>query len=167
MSQGSRLDSRRPRLGEMTLNLFDSSTIKWRRFQGDAAFDYPIDYEAALLSIQEDGHVDLLYRWAPHSYCHFHRHTAETRSTVLAGELHVIDVDLATGQELGSRIRHVGDFACKEPGDVHMERGGPDGALVLFNLYAPDGVLAEALARDGTVLSVSTVAQILERRKKG
>ena len=68
------------------MNLFDNENLKWRRFVGDDSFDYPIDYEASLLSIRDDGHVDLLYRWAPNSYCHFHRHTAETTSTVLEGE---------------------------------------------------------------------------------
>ena len=33
-----------------------------------------------------------------------------------------------------------------------MEKGGSNGALVLFNLYAPDGLLAESLDKDGTVI---------------
>ena len=45
-----------------------------------------------------------------------------------------------------------------------MERGGPEGALVLFNLYAPEGLLAETLARDGTVIGRSTLDQILRGR---
>jgi hypothetical protein len=147
------------------MNLFDTENIKWRRFTGGDEFDYPIDYSAALLNIREDGHVDMLYRWAPNSYCHFHRHTAETTSTILEGELHVIDVDPETGEELNTRIRKAGDFAHKASGDVHMERGGPEGAMVMFNLYAPDGVLAESLDRDGTVLATSRVEDILRRRK--
>lgn len=145
------------------MNLLNSDGLKWRRFSGGDEFDYPIDYSAALLNAREDGHVDLLYRWEPHCYCHFHRHTAETTSTVLAGELHVIDIDPDTGEELGRRVRLAGDYAYKSPGDVHMECGGPEGALVLFNLYAPDGTLAEALARDGSVFSTSTLEQILNR----
>ena len=43
-----------------------------------------------------------------------------------------------------------------------MECGGPEGALVLFNLYTPDGILAETLAADGKVISVSTLDQILK-----
>ncbi len=148
------------------INLLQNSDLRWKRFTGGPEFDYPIDYWAALLNAREDGHVDLLYRWEPNAYCHFHRHTAETTSTVLAGELHVIDVDARTGEETGRRIRTAGDYAHKEPGDVHMEMGGPEGALVLFNLYAPDGVLAESLARDGSVLSVSTMDRILKRRKR-
>ena len=80
---------------------------------------------------------------------------------VLEGELHVIDIDLETGEELGTRVRSAGDYASKEPGDVHMERGGPEGALVLFNLFAPDGLLAHTLDDDGQVISESTLDQIL------
>ena len=147
------------------MNLFDNENLKWRRFVGDDSFDYPIDYEAALLSIRDDGHVDLLYRWAPNSYCHFHRHTAETTSVVLAGELHVIDVDAETGEELSHKIRKAGDYAHKEPGDVHMERGGPEGALVLFKLRAIDNSLAESLAQDGTVIEESRFDDMLARRR--
>ena len=144
------------------MNLFENQDLRWKRYTGNDRFDYPIDYSAALLRAHEDGHVDLLYKWAPNAYCHFHRHTAITTSTVLEGELHVIDIDPADGKELGRKIRYAGDYASKEPGDVHMECGGPEGALVLFNLYAPDGILAETLAADGSVISTSTMDQILK-----
>lgn len=147
------------------MNLFDNENLKWRRFVDDETFDYPIDYEAALLSIRDDGHVDLLYRWAPNSYCHFHRHTADTTSVVLAGELHVVDIDLSTGKELSTKIRKVGDYAHKEPGDVHMERGGPEGALVLFKLKAVKNSLAESLAKDGTLIGESRFDDMLARRR--
>ena len=75
----------------------------------------------------------------------------------------MIDVDPETGAELSSRIRKVGDYAHKGPGDVRMERGGPEGALVLFSLYAPDGLLAETLTKDGSVLSQSTTETILAK----
>jgi quercetin dioxygenase-like cupin family protein len=82
---------------------------------------------------------------------------------VLEGELHVVDIDLETGEELGTRIRRPGDYAEKPPGDVHMERGGPDGALVLFSLYTQDGLLAETLANDGRVIGQSTMEPILRK----
>ena len=149
------------------MNLFDNENLRWRCFVGDDSCDYPIDYKAALLSIRDDGHVDLMYRWAPDSYCHFHRHTAETTSTVLAGELHVEIVDPNTGETLDTKIRKAGDCVHKEPGDVHMERGGPEGALVLFNLNAVDNSLAELLSRDCTVIGESKFDEILNRRRAG
>ncbi len=144
------------------MNLLENSELRWKHFVGGDDFDYPISYWAALLHATDDGHVDLLYRWEANSYCHFHRHTARTTSTVLAGELHVVDVDLETGKESNHRVRSTGDYACKEPGDVHMEYGGPNGAVVLFNIYSPNGLLAESLSRDGRVIGQSTLADILK-----
>ena len=144
------------------INLFNNKDLNWKRFQGGDDFDYPIDYSAALLNANEDGHVDILYRWEPGCYCHFHRHTAEVSSTVLEGELHVTDIDLASGKEIATKIRHAGDYVHKEPGDVHMERAGSKGALVLFNLYAPDGILAESLDMDGNVIGQATMEQLLK-----
>ena len=48
-----------------------------------------------------------------------------------------------------------------------MEQGGENGALVLFNIYAPEGEgkLAESLKKDGSVISASTMARILRKRK--
>ena len=47
-----------------------------------------------------------------------------------------------------------------------MEQGGPEGALVLFNIFAPEGEgsLAASLSPDGKVLSVSTMKKILQKR---
>jgi len=86
---------------------------------------------------------------------------------VIEGELHVTDIDIETGKELGKRVRVVGDFVHKEPGDVHMEQGGANGALVLFNIYAPEGEgkLVESLKKDGSVISASTMARILRKHK--
>ncbi len=144
------------------MSLIENENLRWKHFVGGDEFDYPIDYWAALLQAHDDGHVDLLYRWEPNAYCHFHRHTARTTSTVLAGELHVVDIDLTTGKETEHRIRKAGDYACKEPGDVHMEYGGPEGALVIFNIFNPEGLLAESLARDGTVIGKSMLSDILK-----
>ena len=146
------------------INLFKNKDLRWKRFQGGDDFDYPIDYSAALLNANQDGHVDILYRWEPDCYCHFHRHTAEVSSTVLEGELHVIDIDLASGEEIGTKIRQAGDYAHKEPGDVHMEKAvALMELLVLFNLYAPEGILAESLNQDGSVIGQASLEQLLKK----
>ena len=56
------------------------------------------------------------------------------------------------------------DYAAKGPGDIHTEIGDPEGALVLFNPFTTDDQLADTLAEDGTVLSHSTLSQILHGR---
>ena len=148
------------------MNLLNNQNLKWKHYKDDKNFDFPIDYSDAILDAREDGRLEILVKWAPNSFCHFHRHTAETSSVVIQEELHVSDIDLESGKKTSSRVRKVGDFVHKEPGDIHMEQGGPEGALVLFNIYAPegDGSLAESLAQDGKVLSVSTMKKILQKR---
>lgn len=148
------------------MNLLNNENLKWRRYTEGDAFDYPIDYSDAVLDVREDGRLEILVKWEPNCYCHFHRHTAETSSLVLEGELLVTDIDIETGKEIGQRVRGAGDFVHKQPGDVHMEQGGANGALVLFNIYAPseDGKLAESLKKDGSLISTSTIEKILRKR---
>jgi len=148
------------------MNLLNNENLKWRRYTEGDAFDYPIDYSDAVLDVREDGRLEILVKWEPNCYCHFHRHTAETSSLVLEGELLVTDIDIETGKEIGQRVRVAGDFVHKQPGDVHMEQGGANGALVLFNIYAPseDGKLAESLKKDGSLISTSTIEKIIRKR---
>ena len=148
------------------MNLLNNENLKWRRYTEGDAFDYPIDYSDAVLDVREDGRLEILVKWEPNCYCHFHRHTAETSSLVLEGELLVTDIDIETGKEIGQRVRVAGDFVHKQPGDVHMEQVGANGALVLFNIYAPseEGKLAETLEKDGSVISTSTIEKILRKR---
>ena len=148
------------------MNLLNNENLKWRRYTEGDAFDYPIDYSDAVLDVREDGRLEILVKWEPNCYCHFHRHTAETSSLVLEGELLVTDIDIETGKEIGQRVRVAGDFVHKQPGDVHMEQGGANGALVLFNIYAPseEGKLVESLEKDGSVTSASTIEKILRKR---
>ena len=148
------------------MNLLNNENLKWRRYTEGDAFDYPIDYSDTVLDVREDGRLEILVKWEPNCYCHFHRHTAETSSLVLEGELLVTDIDIETGKEIGQRVRVTGDFVHKQPGDVHMEQGGANGALVLFNIYAPseDGKLAESLNKDGSLISTSTIEKIIRKR---
>jgi len=150
------------------MNLLNNENLKWRRYTEGDAFDYPIDYSDAVLDVREDGRLEILVKWEPNCYCHFHRHTAETSSLVLEGELLVTDIDIETGKEIGQRVRVAGDFVHKQPGDVHMEQGGANGALVLFNIYAPseEGKLVESLEKDGSVTSTSTIEKILRKRNQ-
>ena len=148
------------------MNLLNNENLKWRRYTEGDAFDYPIDYSDAVLDVREDGRLEILVKWEPNCYCHFHRHTAETSSLVLEGELLVTDIDIETGKDIGQRVRGAGDFVHKQPGDEHMEQGGANGALVLFNIYAPseEGKLVESLEEDGSVISTSTIEKILRKR---
>ncbi len=137
------------------MQLYDGKEIEWLNLVDNETHGYPIDYAAAVLSVRDDGHIDMLFRWQPGKYCHFHRHLAPTTTTVLRGEHHLIDIE--DGVEGEHRVRQTGDYSHKPAGDVHMEYAGPEGSLLLFNMYAPDGRLFEILDKDENVLSVVTI----------
>lgn len=144
------------------MNLLDINANHWMHLQGDENFDYPIDYWAAVTSVRDDGHIDLLFRWEPNCYCHFHRHLVDTTSLVIQGELHVVDMD--NGVEVGRRVRTVNDYAQKPAGDVHMEFSGSNGAFVLYNFYAPEGKLFDLLDKDENIILTVTADDIISRK---
>ena len=52
------------------------------------------------------------------------------------------------------------------PGDIHMEQGGAEGALVLFELYAPDGQLTDQLYPDGSIKRTLTTDDLRKMMAK-
>jgi hypothetical protein len=72
-------------------------------------------------------------------------------------------ITLEDGKEVFSIVREVGSYSHMPEGDVHMERGGPEGAVVLFNLYAPNRQLTEMLDEAGTALKTVTIESVLKQ----
>jgi quercetin dioxygenase-like cupin family protein len=142
----------------MKENLLRQENLTWAHYSEDADYPFPVSYWGTILDIDDAGHLSVLYRWDPEHFCHFHRHLCATTSLVLEGELHVKTFE--NGELVDTIVRRVGDYAKKPPGDVHMEQGGPDGALVLFELYAPDGQLTEQLDQNGNTLRTLTTDQL-------
>ena len=139
--------------------LLENKNLQWTHFAGGEQFGTPVGYWAAPLSIRDDGHVDVLYRWEPNTACHYHRHIAPISSLVLDGELHVVEYQ--NGIETGRRVRQAGDYAHKHGVEDHLEIGGPDGALVLFSLHAPDGCLTQQLSeKNSEVLRTITCDEV-------
>ena len=138
---------------------FDTSHIKWTHLTGGPPeFDYPIDYEMAVLGYQVDkGLLDLIVKWAPNSYCHFHRHAAATTTLVLEGE-HIVDEIRPNGETVRS-VRPAGTYRHSAGGDVHMESAGPNGATVFFAMHAIDGRLFELLDKDQNIIATNTVEE--------
>ncbi len=145
----------------MKVDLLDNSKLSWQDYGPDDRFNYPIGYGGALLGHDGQGHIDLVYRWEPGKYCHFHRHLCEVRSTVLQGSLEVVTFE--DGVEVSKVTRHAGSYSYMPGGDVHMERGGPEGATILFNLYSPDGRLTQMLDKQGNVLKTVTIENVLKQ----
>ena len=140
---------------------FDTSHIDWTHLEGGPEFDYRIDYRLAVLGSQPDvGSLDLLVQFAPNSYCHFHRHAAATTTLVLQGEQHIYET--TDEGETIHKVRPAGSYARSPGGDVHMECGGPEGALVFFAMQSPDGRIFDLLDKDRNVLSSASVEEMAQ-----
>lgn len=137
---------------------FDGDKIDWIEFD-DPSQDYPCKYSMAILGADaETGRIDLIVKWPPNSYCHFHRHVADTAILVLEGEQHVTEI-LDDGSEGASKVRPAGTYAMSKGGEAHMEKGGPEGATVFFAMHSVEGTVFETLDRQMNVLDASTVAE--------
>jgi len=140
---------------------FDLAAATWVHFEGSPKFDYPIDYAISVVAADIDaGRIDFLGRWAPNSYCHYHRHLGSTAVAVIEGEQHITET---RELETVTKVRRAGFTGLTPDGETHMERAGPDGLTMLFSTHAPDGRLFEILDRAGNVLAAATIAQFLER----
>lgn len=136
---------------------FDSDHIAWTHRQ-DPDVGYPCDYEMAVLGADPAiGRLDLIVKWPPNSYCHFHRYVADTTILVPEGEQHIIEI-AADSSEGEHKVRPAGTYASSPGGDAHMEHGGPNGATVFFAMQSKDGRLFETLDREMNLLGTSTVA---------
>ena len=93
----------------MKVDLLDNSKLSWQDYGPDERFNYPIGYGGALLGHDGQGHIDLVYRWEPGKYCHFHRHLCEVRSTVLQGSLEVVTFE--DGVEVSKVTREAGSHS--------------------------------------------------------
>jgi hypothetical protein len=124
-------------------------------------FDYPIFYSVWVVDADVGaGRIDFLGRWAPNSYCHYHRHLGTTMAAILKGEQHLTET---TEYETVTKIRTAGFTGQVPDGETHMERAGADGLTMLFSVHAADGRLFEVLDQTGNVLTAATIAEFLHQ----
>ena len=139
---------------------FDSDHIKWTHLQ-DPNTGYPCNYKLAVLGAEPAlGRLDLIVKWPPNSYCHFHRHVADTTILVLEGEQHIIEI-ADDGTEGAHKVRPAGTYASSPGGEAHMEHGGPEGATVFFAMQSRDGRIFETLDKDMNILATSTIEDMV------
>jgi hypothetical protein len=137
------------------MSRLQSGNLEWIELKGTPRFDYPIDYSVAVTRVDRAaGVLEFLARWAPNSYCHFHRHLGRTATWNLQGEHHVVDT---TELQTVHKIRRSGFQGLTPAGELHMEYGGSDGCTVLFLCEAVDGNLFDIVGSDGKVLATATV----------
>ena len=134
---------------------YATDKLDWFRITGTKRFDYPIDYSVAVLEVDEaTGRIDFLSRWEPNAYCHYHRHLGETAVLVIEGEHNIVET---RDNETIHKKRKPGFYTVNQGGDIHMEYGGEEGALVFFRCMAVDGKLFDVLDKDGNILNTATV----------
>lgn len=134
----------------------------WQHLTGTKRFDYPIDYSVAVTHVDAAaGRLEFIAKWAPDSYCHFHRHLGRTATRVLAGEHHVVETNATQTLHKTRRPGFEGEAPANE---LHMEYGGAEGSTVLFLCEAVDGKLFDVVAPDGAILATATVDDFVSGR---
>ena len=110
---------------------------------------------------RDAGTIDLLIRFdAEGGHCQAHRLVTTTSVLVLAGEQH-LDELRPDGTKV-HKVRHAGTHHLT-PGDPypHLERGGPDGAVLFFSHHTSDGRLYEIVDLDGRVVHTVTLDSLV------
>lgn len=138
---------------------FDDRNIAWRPFPGFDGLHYfvlDVDHGRQL--------VDMLMRFEPMAKCIPHRHVGPTRTLVIDGEHRIIEPD-ATAATI-TACRPAGTFSTNNGNEVHIEGGGPDGAVILLSMTAVDGVVYELMDAGLNITRVITLADFERGLKK-
>lgn len=134
---------------------FAGHEFAWEPFLGEESVKF------AIVDIDTDHRsVDLVVKFAPDAMAPNHRHVAGFSSLVLEGEHRVYELD-DSGKTV-TDIRPAGTFRRAAAGGVHKEGGGPEGAVVWFNLRPDADGLYEILDDDGNLLDAFGVKRVLE-----
>ena len=147
----------------MQRSVIDPDKYIWKEVNGPTDSPYLIHQQWTLLGYNRDAGVfDMIIRFDDQGGgCPAHRHICQTRVLVLEGEQHLQDM-LPDGSR-ASKVRKSGDYHLTM-GDIHphLERGGPNGALVLYSHHAPDGRMYELVDLDGRVTETVTIDSMLK-----
>ena len=142
--------------------MLDTDAYEWREIVGDPDSPYPIHHDMCILGHdREAGTLDLLIRFdAEGGHCHAHRHLTTTSVFVIQGEQHIDE--LRPDGSGPHKVRKEGTHHLTT-GDPypHLERGGPEGAVVFFSHHSDDGRLYDIVDLDGTVLSTVTIDSLV------
>ena len=142
---------------------FDSVPTAWQEIVGDRDLNYLLHYDFQCLAWDRNAHtIDFVLRFrSDGGHCPRHRHLAATTVIVIEGEQHLDEIHPDGTTTHKCRIAgeyHRSDGADDNP---HMESGGPDGAVVFYSCYAPDGRLFELIDDDMTVTTVITIDDMI------
>lgn len=148
--------------------MLNTDAYAWRELTGDPASPYLIHHDLCVLGYDRDaGTIDLLIRFgADGGHCQAHRHVTTTSVLVLDGEQHLDEL-----RPDGTRFHKVRTAGTHHltTGDAfpHLERGGPDGAVLFFSHHTDDGRLYEIVDIDGTVVHTVTLDSLVSTWEAG
>jgi len=135
----------------------DPDGFRWIEIS-DPDSPYRIHHELSILGYDRNaGTIDLAIRFDDQGgHCHAHRHITTTSVLVLEGEQHLDE--LRPGGERVHKVRRAGEYHLTL-GDPypHMERGGPEGAVIFFSHHTEDGRLYEIVDEHQNPVSVVTI----------
>jgi|GEM_PF-107334 len=135
----------------------------WQMIKNDS-FTYLMGYDFQMLGWDREAQtIDFALRFDDKGgHCQRHRHLASTTVLVMEGEQHLTEIHSSGKTTSKKRIK--GEYARSDGADQnpHMERGGPDGGVVFYSCYAPDGRLFELIDDDGTIIREVTFEDMIE-----
>ena len=146
----------------------DSERFAWRQITGSENSSYPIHHDLCILGYDRAaGTINLMIRFDDKGgHCQAHRHITTTSVLVLEGEQHLDE--LRPGGERVHKVRTAGTHHLTT-GDqyAHLERGGPEGAVLFFSHHTDDGRLYEIVDDAGNVLSTVTIDSLITMWESG
>ena len=148
---------------------FDTSHFKWQEVREEPELSYKLHYDFSVLGWDLDSKtIDFVVRFKGNGgHCQRHRHLANTAILIREGEQHL--EDLHKDGTTAHRERRAGQYHRSSGPDElpHMERGGPDGALILYSCQADDGRLFEFVDDDLNVIAEVTIEDLVSAWEAG
>jgi hypothetical protein len=141
---------------------FDDREIDWALFAGfDDLWYHILRVDHAAKS------VDMLMKFAPHGRCVPHNHVGATKTLVIEGEHHVWHLNGPDPET--PKVKRPGTYSANDGNEVHIEAGGPDGAIILLMMTEEGGRVYDLLDADGAVERTITLADFqrgIEKQEK-
>ena len=117
----------------------DSSAVQWKAFITEGCYYKILHVDVAA------GTAEMLFKFTPNALCVYHRHAATVSTLVLEGELRIQE-QTPNGEVL--KIKAAGSFSVGGKGEIHIEGGGPGGAVIYFGMRTDDEVIYEILDKN-------------------
>ncbi len=131
--------------------LSDMSNITFYPFPGVDGLEvhvFDVDLERQI--------ADAVFRFPADDTVALHRHVSQTNMLILGGELIIYNDDGSVRDH-----RKAGNYYVGSRDDVHIEGGGPEGAVVLYSVRGHgDPNVIELLDKSGAILGALTFDDI-------